>query len=133
MFLIGVPLLVITFAIYNMIAFLTPGVNFLAPVFSVHMVSGAEWPVTISDVLLTLALMLLFIEIIKATRLGSRTLVDHMLSMVLFVIMIVEFILLQQAATSTFFILMVISLIDVIGGYSVTIRTSQRDIALDNP
>ena len=80
MFLIGVPLLVITFAIYNMIAFLTPGVNFLAPVFSVHMVSGAEWPVTVSDVLLTLALVLLFIEIIKATRIGSRTLVDHMLS-----------------------------------------------------
>lgn len=133
MFLIGVPLLVITFAIYNMIAFLTPGVNFTAPVFSVHMVSGAEWPVTVSDVLLTLALTLLFIEIIKATRLGSRTLVDHMLSMVLFVVMIVEFILLQQAATSTFFLLMAISLVDVIGGYSVTIRTSQRDIALDNP
>ncbi|HTK13140.1 MAG TPA: hypothetical protein VL402_05010 [Xanthobacteraceae bacterium] len=133
MFLIGVPLLVITFAIYNMIAFLTPGVNFLAPVFSVHMVSGAEWPVTVSDVLLTLALVLLFIEIIKATRIGSRTLVDHMLSTVLFIVMIVEFILLPQAATSTFFLLIVISLVDVIGGYSVTIRTSQRDIALDNP
>ena len=47
--------------------------------------------------------------------------------------MIVEFILLPQAATSTFFLLIVISLVDVIGGYSVTIRTSQRDIALDNP
>jgi hypothetical protein len=132
MFLIGVPLLVITFAIYNIIAFLMPGVNFNASIFSVHMVSDAEWPVTVSDILITLGLVLLFVEIIKATRLGSRSLVDHMLSMLLFVIMLVEFILLRQAATSTFFLLMVISLVDVVGGYSVTIRTSQRDIALDN-
>lgn len=132
MALIGVPLLVISFAIYNIIAFLMPGVNFDATVFSVHMVSGAEWPVTVSEILITLALFLLFVEIIKATRLGSRSLIDHMLSMLLFIVMLVEFILVQQAATATFFLLTLISLVDVVGGYSVTIRTSQRDIALDS-
>jgi hypothetical protein len=132
MFLIGVPLLVVTFAIYNMVAFLLPGVNWTDSVFTTRMVSGAQWPVTAEDILLTIALLLLFVEILKATRLGTRTLVDHMLSMVLFIVMIVEFILVPQAATSTFFILLVISFVDVIGGYTVTIRSAQRDISVDH-
>ena len=39
MFILGFPLLLITFAIYNMIAFLTPGVAWTAPVTTVHMLS----------------------------------------------------------------------------------------------
>ncbi len=39
-----------------------------------------------------------------------------------------EFILFRQAATSTFFLMTVISFVDVVGGFSVTIRSAQRDI-----
>jgi hypothetical protein len=45
--------------------------------------------------------------------------------------MIIEFVAVQRAATSTFLILMALSFVDVIGGFTVTIRTAQRDIALD--
>ena len=43
MFVLGFPLLLVPFAIYNMIAFLTPGVGWTSPVTTVHMISGQDW------------------------------------------------------------------------------------------
>jgi hypothetical protein len=45
--------------------------------------------------------------------------------------MLVEFLLVARAGTSTFFILMVISLVDVLAGFIITARTAQRDIQID--
>ena len=131
MYLIGFPLLVITFAIYNMIAFLTPSLGWTANIATVHLVSGQDWTVTPEDILLTLAVLLLGVEVIKATRMGIRGLMDHILSMVLFVVMLVEFLLVARAGTSTFFILMVISFVDVLAGFIITARTAQRDIQIE--
>ncbi len=131
MYLIGFPLLVIPFAIYNMLAFLTPGLGWTDTTLSFQLVSGQLWTVTTEDLLLTLAILLLPIEILKATRIGVRSIVDHVLSMVLFVAMLVEFILVPQAGTSTFFILMMISIVDVVAGFIVTLRTAQRDMTIE--
>jgi hypothetical protein len=130
MYLIGFPLLIIPFAIYNIIAFLF-GVGFTDTVFTVRLFSGADWTISTSDILLAAALLLLFLEVIKATRLGSRSIIDHLLSLVLFLAMLAEFVMVRAAATSTFFLLVVISFVDVIAGFSVTIRTAERDIGID--
>jgi hypothetical protein len=131
MYLIGFPLLVVPFAIYNMIAFLTPGVSWTDAVASFTMISGQTWTMTPQDLLLTLAIVLLPLEILKATRIGMRSVVDHILSLVLFIAMLIEFLVVRQAGTSTFFILMVISFVDVIAGLIVTLRTSQRDMTIE--
>lgn len=131
MFLIAFPLLIIPVAIYNMVAFLTPGVSWTAQVTSVRMVSGVEWSISASDILLTLSLVLLFFETLKAARVSARSLIDHMLSMLVFVGALIEFLLISQAATSTFALLVVVCLIDVVAGYSVSIRTAQRDFAVE--
>jgi hypothetical protein len=131
MYLIGFPLLVVPFAIYNMIAFLTPGLSWTANVATVHLISGQDWTITPEDILLAVSVLLLLVEIMKATRLGMRAIIDHALSMLLFIAMLVEFLLVKRAGTSTFFILMVISLVDVLAGFIVTARTAQRDIAID--
>jgi hypothetical protein len=62
---------------------------------------------------------------------ATSMLVDHVLSMVLFVAMLLEFIMVQRAATDTFFVLLLLSLVDVIGGFTITIRTAQRDLAVE--
>ena len=131
MYLIGFPLLVIPFAIYNIIAFVMPALNWTDKIATVHLMSGQDWTVTTEDVLLTFAILLLAIEVVKATRLGTRTIVDHILSMLLFIVMLVEFLLVKQAGSSTFFILMVVSLVDVVAGFIVTTRTSQRDLVVE--
>jgi hypothetical protein len=131
MYLIGFPLLVITFAIYNMIAFLISSLTWTTNVATIHLMSGQDWTVTPEDVVLALAVLLLGIEVVKATRMGIRGLMDHILSMILFIVMLVEFLLVARAGTSTFFILMVISLVDVLAGFIITARTAQRDIQID--
>jgi hypothetical protein len=129
MFMLGFPLLLVPFAIYNIIAFLMPGVSWTGTVSTVHMVSGADW--TAGDMLLVLAILLLFGEMIKSTRIGVRTVVDHALSLILFLGMIVEFILVRQAATATFFLLLVVSFVDVLGGFAITLRSAQRDLTVE--
>jgi len=130
--LIGIPLLLIPFAIYNMIAFLMPGVKWTDRIAGIPMVSGKTWEITPEDALLTLAILLLFVEIFKAARSSSsRGLVDHMLSMFLFIVMLIEFLLVPQAAESTFFLLMMIAFVDVIGGFAITARAARRDIAVE--
>ncbi len=129
-YLIGFPLLLVPFAIYNVVVLLFR-IGLTDALFSVHMISGADWSVSFSDILLTIGLLLLFVEILKSTRTGNKAIMDHILSFVLFIVMLGEFMIVRVAATSTFFILMLMSLIDVIAGFSVTIRTAQRDIGIE--
>jgi hypothetical protein len=131
MFVLGFPLLLIPFAIYNIIAFLMPGVTWTGIVATVHMVSGADWTMSAGDILIALAIVLLCGEVMKSTRIGIRTVVDHALSLILFLGMLVEFILVRQAATATFFLLLVVSFIDILGGFAVTLRSAQRDLTVE--
>jgi hypothetical protein len=131
MFALGFPLLLVPFAIYNMIAFLTPGVSWTSPVTTVHMMSGQDWVLTWEDILLAFAIFLLWIELIKSTRAGARSIMDHVLAMALFIGMLVEFLLVQRAATSTFFLLMAIALVDVLAGFIVGMRSATRQIEIE--
>jgi hypothetical protein len=131
MFLVGFPLLLISFAIYNIVAFLMPGVSWGGVLATVHMVSKADWTMTAGDMLIALGILLLFGEMLKSTRIGIRTVVDHGLSLILFLGMLVEFLLVPQAATSTFCLLLVLSFVDVLGGFAVTLRTAQRDLTVE--
>ena len=131
MFILGFPLLLVPFAIYNIVAFLMPGVSWTGALTTVHVVSGGEWTMSAGDMLITLAILLLFGEMMKSTRIGIRTVVDHALSLILFFGMLVEFLLVKQAASTTFFLLLVISFIDVLGGFAVTLRTAQRDLTVE--
>ena len=131
MFMLGFPLLLVPFAIYSIIAFLMPGVTWTGVITTVHMVSGAEWTRSAGDMLIAFAIVLLCAEIIKSTRIGLRTVVDHALSLILFLDMLVEFLLVKQAATATFFLLLVVSFIDVLGGFAVTLRSAQRDLTVE--
>ena len=131
MFAFGFPLLLVPFAIYNIIAFLMPGVSWTGAVTTVHVVSGADWSMSAGDMLVALGILMLFGEVMKSTRIGIRTVVDHALSLILFLAMLVEFLLVKQAATGTFFLLLVISFVDVLGGFAVTLRSAQRDLTVE--
>ena len=133
MFALGLPLLLIPFAVYNMIVFLTPGVSWTSPVTIVHMMSGQDWVLTWEDILLAFAIFLLWVELIKSARIGARGAVDHILAVALFVAMLIEFLLVQKAATSTFFLLMAIALVDALAGFVVGMRTAGRQIEVEGP
>jgi hypothetical protein len=133
MFLLGFPLLLIPFAIYNIAAFILgmPDEFWTKAATTVPMMTGQPWVVTWEDALLALTIFLLWIEVIKSTRINVRAVIDHVLALLLFVVMLVEFLLVAKAGTSTFFLLMFICLIDVLAGFIVGIRSSQRQVEIE--
>jgi hypothetical protein len=138
--ILSLPWLLVSVIVYNIIVFLfgpdkadasgvfDPSIVFNEVLFQVPMLSGATWSFTLGNLLVILSLGLLFLEILKATRTGGNSLVDHALSTLVFVICLIEFLVVKEAATSVFFIIMIICLIDVIAGFSVTIRAARRDL-----
>jgi hypothetical protein len=132
MYLIAFPLLLIPFALYFMIAYLLD-MDFGTVLFSVPLLAGRSMAVSTGDLLVLFGIFLLYLEILKAARLASRAIMDHILSFVLCIGMIIVFIAVPRAATSTFLMLLALSCVDVLGGFTVTIRNAQRDIALDRP
>jgi len=120
--MIGFPLLLIPLAIYNIIAFLMRDVSFAAPLVTLPLPSGTALPVTLSDVLLTLGILLLLCEVIKGARPGAKYLTDHLLSLLVFCGAAAEFVLLPQFGTSTFFLLTLLALVDVLSGIALRTR-----------
>src|SRR5580693_10522991 len=105
MSMVGFPLLLIPLAIYNIIVFLMPGVSFADPLVKLTLMSGAEWPLTLSDILLALGILLLLAEIIKGARPGAKYLTDHLLSLIVFGAAAAEFLLWPRFGTSSYFLL----------------------------
>lgn len=92
--------------------------------------SGGEFYLKIGDLFVLAGLVALFFEIIKAARLGAGTIIDHMLSTATFIVALIEFLLVPYCGTATFFFLMLMSLIDVVAGYSVSILAARRDYSV---
>lgn len=132
------PLLALPVLLYNLIALTLAGGfrsleasgRMATPLFALQMTSRAEWPVSLGDLILAVALVVLFIELLKSTTSRRVAIINHSLSMILFILCLVEFLLAPAFATSTFFLLTLMVLLDVLAGFIVTIVAARRDIDL---
>lgn len=131
-----VPLLLVPFLLYNAFAFLifeNPQADFdRQAIFSAPMLSGATFTLTVGAIIIIMALVLLVFEMLKATRVGSSTVVDHVLATILFIAFLLEFLLVPAAATSTFVVLLSIALVDLVCGFAVSLRSATRDVNIGN-
>lgn len=122
--MVGFPLLLIPLAVYNIIAFLMPSVSFSDVLFKVPMITGETWPVTLADLLLALAVVLLLLEVVKGARPGSKFLMDHLLSLIVFGAAAAEFVMWPKFGNSTYFLLVLLAMADFLGG--IAQRTRRR-------
>jgi len=135
--LIAIPLLFIPVVIYTIVVLsglvgtggLTAAEQALRdPLFSIPMVSGSAWNVGTGDLILFLSLILLFFELLKSTSSQKVAIINHALSMILFVVCLVAFLLVKGFATSTFFLIMTMVMLDVLAGFIVTIISARKDL-----
>jgi hypothetical protein len=126
----ALPLLVFAFVLYNAVVLLMGDEALASQIFEFRLLSGGLWKFTWGDLILLVTLVLLFIEIVKSTFTSTSTLIDHALSMIVFIAIGAEFLTVPQAATSVFFLILVAALIDVIGGYTIGIRVARRDLSI---
>ena len=124
----SVPLL--AFVVIAYVAFAAGGADFTLTRFTVPMPSGAVWNISLGDMMLAFSLFVLFFEVLKSTRTGGNSVVDHALSMMVFVACLILFLVWPLAGTSLFFLIMITTLVDVIAGFSVTIRSARRDYSV---
>jgi len=122
--MVGFPLLLIPLAVYNIIAFLMPSVSFTDVLFRVPMITGEAWPVTLADVMLALGIVLLLLEVVKGARPGSKFLMDHLLSLIVFGAAAAEFVMWPKFGNSTYFLLVLLAMADFLGG--IAQRTRRR-------
>lgn len=128
-----IPLMIVPFILYNLglVGLLGGGDSpWSTELFAIPMMSGGVFSMTIADLLIVVALLLSFFEILKSTRTSNASVIDHLLSTFVFVAFLVEFLLVRGAATSLFFTLMLITLVDVLAGFTVSLRASSRDVNL---
>ena len=128
------PLLFITFILYNIFALfgmsntaMAADVALRQELIGMTMPSGGRWVMGVGDLLVLFSLILLFFELLKSTSSQKVAIINHALSMVLFIFCLVEFLLFPRFATATFFLITVMVLLDVMAGFIVTIITARKD------
>ncbi len=120
-----IPLIGVAALLYWLFALL--GADILErAMFSLTLPSGAVWVLTTAQFLLLLGLVGLYVEILKSTR--TTQMLDHVLSLAVLIISLIGFLLVPRLGSSTFLLLLVMSLVDVIAGFSVTLTAARRDI-----
>jgi len=134
---VAVPLLIVPWLLYNIVVLtgvmggdplLGADPSLRQAVFSLPMASGVRWSVGVGDMILFLGLIFLFLELLKSTSSQKVAIVNHALSMILFVVCLVQFLLIPSFATSTFFLITAMVMLDVLAGFIVTIIAARKDL-----
>lgn len=94
---------------------------------SIGLPSG-QWSLSTGDLILFLALIFLFIEMVKSSGSGTSTLLNHGLSIAVLLACILLFLLVPVFASSVFFLITLMALIDVAGGFTITAVAARRDL-----
>jgi len=121
------PLLAIVVAAYTALALVAPGwLN--GVVFVLPLLSGSMLPFQGGDLLLVVGLLLLCVEVYRATSSSTAAILNHVLSLVVFIVALIDLLVMPRMANMTFFLIVLMTLSDVIAGFTVTISTARRDI-----
>ncbi len=126
------PLFAVVLIIYNLLAIFSHEESsvFGLVLFSVNLVSGAALVFSVDTMMILFGVIVIFIELVKATRSSAASALDHGLSTLVFIVFLLELILVKNMGTPGFLILTTLSLLDVIAGFTVTINTARRDFAI---
>jgi hypothetical protein len=128
------PLLALSLLAYAAFTFLSgsnpPTPWYDAESFNVHMNSGDIWHITTGHLFIGFSLVMLFIELLRATRSGRASIMNHGLSVVVFIGALMLFTTVRGYGNSIFFLFMAMTFTDFMVGFIITTATSRRDVAI---
>ncbi len=127
-----IPFFAFLLIIYNALAFAGQQQSALTmTLFSANLMSGATFTLNVEHLLIIIGIFGLYFEIFKSTRSSSASVVDHILSMLIFIVFLIEFITVKEVGNASFLILMLMAMTDVIAGFTVSLSSARRDIMVD--
>lgn len=127
------PLLTVSLILYTVLSFALSSATapwYDAEAFVVQLMSGDAWRISAGHIFLVFSMALLFVELVRATRTNINSLMNHALSVVLFIAALLLFLMVQGYGNSTFFMYTAMTLIDFMAGFIITSITSRRDLSL---
>jgi hypothetical protein len=126
-YILSIPAIALVILAYNLLDYSGSMIDTESLYLDQVLPSTAEFYLKVGDLFVLAGLIALLFEIIKAARLGARTIVGHILSTATFIVVLVEFLLVPFCGTATFFFLMVMALTDVVAGFFISIPSARRD------
>jgi hypothetical protein len=125
------PFTIVTLVIYNIVIIFSGPEAWDNVLVTLNLFSDVAWPLTTGMLMIVAGLLILLIEILRATTIERKAITNHVISVVVLIIYAVEFVVVAEAGNSIFFLLTIIALVDVLGGIVVTIRLATRDFTFD--
>jgi hypothetical protein len=130
----ALPLLALPVIFYNLLVLFTAGglrSNLAAErmaesVLSIPLPSGGDWSISLGDLIVAASLAIFFFELLKAEGGRPAAIVAHTLAMVLFGVCLAEFLLLRSFATTPFFMITLMVLLDLAAGFISTLLAERR-------
>jgi hypothetical protein len=132
------PFIAIVIVLYNIVAFSTghgptDGSDpvravMMNQVFSIPTASHEALILTVGDLFVIFGLATLVQEILRATHIDNIELINHGISFVVFVGCLIEFLLVRGFATATFFILLLMTIVDVTAGFVISLSAARRQV-----
>lgn len=100
-------------------------------VLALNMPAGVAWQLTAGDLFIMIGIVALFVDLLKSTSTSTAAVVNHVLSTALFVICLVLFLLVPAFVTTAFFMIMIMALLDIVAGFTITTISARRDVAFE--
>ncbi len=128
----GFPLLALVLLGYNIATIC--GINFHVAtdasrtLLQIPLISGSACQLGWNEIFILFGLLVMFVEVVKSTRSSVHSTMEHILSMLVFIIFLIQFLIAPSAGTTTFLLLGLMSLMDVMAGYAVSIAVARRDL-----
>ncbi|MCW5713387.1 MAG: hypothetical protein KIT43_02555 [Bauldia sp.] len=123
------PFTIVPLVIFNLVILFTEATVWDNEILKLPLFSGQDWPLRVGDLMVIVGLLALMGEVFRATSMAKSAVTNHLLSIIVLIVYVIEFVVVGDAANSTFFILTIVALIDVLTGVVVTLRLATRDIA----
>jgi hypothetical protein len=133
--LVRFPLLALSLAFFSVVGWTSPEGRrpwYEVDVLQIRLMSGDNWHVSGGHLFLVFSMVLLFIEIVRATSSGFGALINHALSMLVFVFALIMFLTSPGYGNSIFFIYVSMTALDVMAGIIITVVASRRDVTLQH-
>lgn len=99
-------------------------------VLSLHLPSNVDFKVTYIELWIIASLCVLVIESIRRTTQTYTTILKHTFSVIIFFLYTIEFVLVPFATNPAFFIMLLLSGIDIIVGSVIVISAARQDIVI---
>ncbi|QUD86344.1 hypothetical protein [Phenylobacterium montanum] len=129
----ALPLMILPVLAYNLMAMAMGGLHardiaqrLAGEIVGVPMASRVDWPLNLGDLFVAGALVVLFVELLKSAASRHMAVINHSLSIVLFIGCLVEFLIFPAFATSTFFLITLMVFLDVLAGFLITLAAERR-------